>query len=211
MLPFLTIFATSFVVALSGALMPGPLLTVTISESPRRGLMAGPLLILGHGLLELTLVAALIFGLAPLLKTPAVFITTALTGAGVLVWMAWGMFRSLPGLTLHTAAKDATGRNLVLAGVLLSLANPYWSVWWITIGLGYITHSFTLGIWGAVFFFSGHILADLLWYAAVSTAAWKGRGFLSDRVYRLLIGGCAAFLVVFAGMFAVSGFRTLLA
>ena len=211
MLPFLTIFATSFVVGLSGALMPGPLLTVTISESPRRGLIAGPLLILGHGLLELTLVVALIFGLAPLLKTSAVFITTALTGAGVLVWMAWGMFRSLPGLTLHTAAKDATGRNLVLAGVLLSLANPYWSVWWITIGLGYITHSFTLGIWGAVFFFSGHILADLLWYAAISTAAWKGRGFLSDRIYRLMIGSCAVFLVVFAGMFAVSGFRTLLA
>ena len=39
------IFATSFVIALSGALMPGPVLTVTISESTKRGFWAGPLII----------------------------------------------------------------------------------------------------------------------------------------------------------------------
>ncbi|MCP4048409.1 MAG: LysE family transporter [Gammaproteobacteria bacterium] len=210
-MPFLAIFATSFVVALSGALMPGPLLTVTISESPRRGLIAGPLLILGHGLLELALVTALIFGLAPLLQQPVVFVATALTGAVVLMWMAWGMFRALPGLTLHHPSSKATGRNLVVAGILLSIANPYWTIWWVTIGLGYITHSLTFGVWGAIVFFSGHILADLLWYTAISTAVWKGRGFLSDRVYRLMIGGCAVFLVVFAGLFAASGIRSLLA
>ena len=59
MLSIFTIFFTSFVIALSGALMPGPLLTVTISESARRGFVAGPLLIAGHGLLELALVVAL--------------------------------------------------------------------------------------------------------------------------------------------------------
>ena len=65
---FLTIFVSSFVIALSGAMMPGTLLTVTISESSRRGVIAGPLLILGHGILELTLVTALLLGLAPLFR-----------------------------------------------------------------------------------------------------------------------------------------------
>lgn len=207
MLQLTTIFATSFIVALSGALMPGPLLTVTISESPRRGLATGPLLILGHGLLELTLVAALIMGLAPLLKKPLVFTATALLGAMVLGWMAWGMFRALPRLTLHSAPTTATSRNLVAAGALLSIVNPYWSIWWVTIGLGYITHCFTFGAWGIVFFFTGHILADLAWYAAVSTAVWKGRGLITDRIYRWMVGACAAFLVVFAGLFAFSGLR----
>jgi threonine/homoserine/homoserine lactone efflux protein len=203
-----TIFATSFMVALSGALMPGPLLTVTIGESPRRGYGAGPLLVLGHGLLETALVAALIFGLAPLLRTRTMFIITATAGAGVLTWMAWGMFRSLPELTLHTAGQAAERKNLVAAGILLSLANPYWIIWWVTIGLGYMTYSLKFGIWGIVFFFSGHILADLVWYGAVSTAIWKGRGFLSDRLYRFVIAGCAVFLVVFAAVFLVSGLRT---
>ena len=206
----LTIFVTSFLLALSGALMPGPLLTVTIGESPRRGYMAGPLLILGHGLLEAALVVAIVAGLAPVLQAPAVFITTAIIGAGVLAWMAWGMFRSLPRMTLCLSAGPTTERNLVAAGVLLSLANPYWSIWWVTIGLGYITHSLGHGAWGLVFFFGGHILADLTWYSAVSTAIWKGGRFIGDRTYRWMIGACATFLVLSAGIFAVSALCALL-
>jgi threonine/homoserine/homoserine lactone efflux protein len=172
--------------------------------------MAGPLLILGHGLLEAALVIAIVAGLAPVLRTPAVFITTAIIGAGVLAWMAWGLFRSLPRMTLRLPAGPATERNLVAAGVLLSLANPYWSIWWVTIGLGYITHSLGQGAWGLVFFFGGHILADLTWYSAVSTAIWKGGRFIGDRTYRWIIAACATFLVLFAVFFAFSGLRALL-
>ena len=49
----LLVFFSSFVLALSGALVPGPLFTLTVSESLRRGAKAGPLIILGHGLLEI--------------------------------------------------------------------------------------------------------------------------------------------------------------
>ena len=41
----IAIFSSSFVIALSGALMPGPLLTVTVSESPQRGVVTGPLVV----------------------------------------------------------------------------------------------------------------------------------------------------------------------
>lgn len=208
---FLTLFVTSFVVALSGAVMPGPLLTITISESSRRGVMTGPLLIAGHALLELTLVAALLMGLAPLLKTEPAFIVIALVGAAVLLWMAVGMLRSLPAMTLATAADGGPGKNLVLSGIVMSLVNPYWSIWWATIGLGYILHSLNAGPMGIAAFFSGHVMGDLFWYAAVSTAIWKGRRLLSDRSYRFLIGGCAVFLIVFALLFAWSGIQKLLA
>jgi threonine/homoserine/homoserine lactone efflux protein len=55
MIEMAAIFGGSFALALSGVLLPGPLLTVTISESARRGFKAGPLLITGHGLLEFSL------------------------------------------------------------------------------------------------------------------------------------------------------------
>lgn len=207
MLSIFTIFFTSFVIALSGALMPGPLLTVTISESARRGLAAGPLLIVGHGLLELALVVALLLGLAPLLQHQTVFVLIALIGSGVLLWMAYGMFRALPELSLSTTAKAEGSGNLLLTGALVSIANPYWSIWWATIGLGYILHCTKFGKLGVASFFSGHILADLAWYALISVAVWKGKNFLSDRAYRWVIGLCAAFLVVFSVLFLYAGIR----
>jgi threonine/homoserine/homoserine lactone efflux protein len=210
MLALITIFATSFLVALSGALMPGPLFTVTVSESSRRGPSAGPMLIVGHAILELTLVVALVLGVGPLLKKAPAFIATALLGSVVLLWMAYGMLRSLPQLTLTVQPQREAGRNLVVAGIVLSLANPYWTIWWVSIGLGYITHSMKLGLFGVAAFFSGHILADLAWYSFVSMAVCKGKRFMSDRFYRGLIGACAVFLIVFAGLFGYAGVQRLL-
>ncbi len=198
MLILLTIFVTSFVIALSGAMMPGTLLTVTISESSRRGFIAGPLLILGHGILELTLVIALLLGLAPLFRQEWFFIFISLAGGGILLWLAFGMFRSLPSLSISFDVDQTHRRNLVLTGVLMSVANPYWIIWWATIGLGYILHSRQYGFWGLLFFFSGHLLADFAWYAIISAAVEKGRTFFSDRIYRGIIGACAVFLVLFA-------------
>ena len=59
---FLVLFFSSFVVALSGALMPGPLLAVTLGNSPHYGWKFGPLAILGHGILELGLVSLVFLG-----------------------------------------------------------------------------------------------------------------------------------------------------
>jgi len=207
---FITLFVTSFIVALSGAVMPGPLLTVTISESPRRGMATGPLLIVGHAVLELALVLALIMGLAPVLKMKPVFIVIALTGSAVLLWMGVGMLKSLPTMVLTTTGDSVEGKNLILSGILMSLANPYWSIWWATIGLGYILHSMDAGVMGVAAFFSGHIFGDLFWYFAVSAAVWKGRKLLSDRSYRILIGTCALFLIAFSFLFAFSGVQKLI-
>lgn len=203
----LTIFCTSFVLALSGALMPGPLLTVTVSESSRRGALVGPMMIFGHSLLELALVVALISGLAPFLIRDDVFIFISLAGGAVLLWMGTTMLRALPQLSLDGQA-DSDGRrsrNLVLTGIVLSAANPYWLIWWVSIGLGYIMHSMKFGIMGITAFFFGHILADLAWYCLISFGIARGRRFFSNNLYRKLIGGCAVFLLVFSCWFLYSG------
>ncbi|MGB5985653.1 MAG: LysE family transporter [Desulfobacterales bacterium] len=205
MLTLLTIFASSFMIALSGALMPGPVLTVTVSESARRGAIAGPLMIFGHGILELLLVLALMAGLAPLLSRDDVFIAVSLVGGAILFWMALTMFKELPGLRLKLEGSDEKPRNLIAAGILMSLVNPYWLIWWATIGLGYIMYSFKFGAAGIAAFFAGHILADLAWYSLISLGIAKGSRFFSDGAYRKLIAACAAFLVLFSFYFFYSG------
>jgi len=199
------IFCTSFLLALSGAMMPGPLLTVTISESSRRGFLVGPAMIFGHGLLEFALVLALLAGLAPFLQRADVFIAISVVGGGVLLWMGVGMLRGLSRLSLAVESTGGRGRNLVLTGIALSAANPYWLLWWASIGLGYIAHAMKYGMGGVAAFFCGHILADLAWYSLISGGIAKGKGFFGDRVYRTLIGGCALFLLAFSCWFVYGG------
>jgi threonine/homoserine/homoserine lactone efflux protein len=84
---------TSFFVALSGALVPGPLFTITVAESARKGFISGPLIILGHGILELSLIMLLILGLAPFFSDPAVIIVISVLGGLMLVYMGYRMIR----------------------------------------------------------------------------------------------------------------------
>jgi threonine/homoserine/homoserine lactone efflux protein len=207
----ITIFVSSFIIAFSGAMMPGPLLTATISESSQRGFIAGPLLIAGHGILEMLLLAALVLGLAPFLQRSDVFIVVAIAGGVILLWMALGMFRALPTLTLSLNAGNTKSGSLIKNGAILSIANPYWIVWWATIGFGYVIYSWRFGIAGLIFFFTGHILADFVWYTAVSLAVGKGRHLFTDGFYRWIIGTCAVVLILFACYFFYAGMQKIVA
>jgi threonine/homoserine/homoserine lactone efflux protein len=231
---------TSFLVGLSGAMMPGPVLTITIGETAARlrqgglfpgcsdareasvgppgaaqlvrGAMVGPLIVLGHGLLEVGLVVAVVLGLGKLLVRDAVVGWIGVAGGAVLVWMAWGMFRSVRGLSLRAVVdRGERRRHPVLAGILASLANPYWAVWWATIGLGYIALSLKLGTIGLVAFYCGHILSDLAWYGAISVSLVLGHRLLTDRAYRGLVAACAVFLFGFGLYFGFAGVRALVA
>ena len=210
------IFGVSFVLALSGALMPGPLLTVTISESVKKGPWVGPMVILGHGLLELGLVILIVLGLGPYLKTSLVTSSVALIGGLVLIWMGYSMFKESGSITIpvnemeSSAAPKRSGGPIVI-GVIMSLSNPYWLIWWVTIGLGYLTSAMHLGFLGIASFFLGHITADLVWYSAVSTAISKGRRVMSTGMYQAILKGCAACLVVFGAWFIYSAYERFLA
>ena len=87
---------TSFIVALSGALMPGPLLTLTVGEAARRGFWAGPLIIVGHALLELALVLLILAGVGVWLHRPLVLGLVGVLGAGYALVDGPGAAQGLP-------------------------------------------------------------------------------------------------------------------
>ena len=204
------IFLGSFLIGFSGAMMPGPMFVVVVGQSPRRGFMAGPLVVLGHALLEATLVGAVILGLAELISAPPVISAVAVIGGLVLLYMGADMLRSAGRLSLFGAdgtdrAVTGNGPHPVLSGILTSLANPYWSIWWATVGLGYLLIARELGYAGLAAFLTGHILSDLVWYTAVSSLVSGGRRWLTDRIYRGLIRVCAVGLLFFAIYFGWHG------
>jgi threonine/homoserine/homoserine lactone efflux protein len=203
------IAGTSFTLALSGALMPGPLLTVTVTESARRGVRAGPLVITGHAILELLLVVAVIKGLGPILKIPPVIGTISLLGGIILLAMGIDMVRKASTLSLQQEAvpkgRKVFGHPLIL-GFVASLANPYWIIWWVTIGLGYLTTAGHLGLPGILAFFLGHITADYGWYILIALGVSRGKSIAPDRGYQVLIRCCGLFLVGFGCWFLTSAY-----
>lgn len=204
------IFLTAWIVGFSGAMMPGPLLTVTVNESLRRGVKAGPLLVLGHAVLELALVIGMITGLSLVVRKPEVTAVIGIAGGGFLFFMGFDMVKNAVRGTISLNLEgtgEQKGFGPVMAGILTSLSNPYWSLWWATIGLGYLTIARKFGLGGVALFFVGHILADFAWYTLVSGAVAGGRRFISNRVYRGIIAICGLFLLGLALDFLWGGIR----
>ena len=206
----LGIALSSFLIAISGAVMPGPVLTVTISESAKRGFMAGPMIVLGHGILELSLMILIIFGFANIVNRPGVIGVVGLAGGVVLIGLSYGMLKNLKNLRLDLTPDQNISGNPVIAGILTSLANPYWTIWWATIGVGYVVIAMKFGMMGILFFFIGHIAADLAWYSGISFLVTRGRKHISDRIYRGIILVCALVLIFFAVTFGIMGLNQLL-
>jgi threonine/homoserine/homoserine lactone efflux protein len=203
-------FFSSMLIAYSGAIMPGPMLAVVVAESPRQGVRAGPLVVLGHALLELALLGLLVLGLGPLLVREGVQAVLSMVGGVMLVATAAAMLLSVVRDTARLEYGAAGGRahgRAVLGGVVSSLSNPYWSIWWATIGLSLLTKAYALGAAALVAFYVGHILGDLTWYSAVSGVIAAGRRWITPRRYRVMVAVMACFLLALAAWFLVSGVR----
>lgn len=207
------IFGQSFLLGLSGAVAPGPLLTYNIQLTCKKGFWVGPKLIFGHLILEGILILGLIWGLGRFIQLPATRIIIGFLGGIMLAWMGYDLIfiESKKGgisSSLEVAAAvetppaaRTTDLNPVLAGMVISISNPYWLMWWVMVGLTMITQAFNFGWIGVLLFYLGHILSDLGWYSLISGAIVKGRRFLSDRIYRGLLFGCGLFLFFLALVF----------
>ena len=212
-------FVTSFVVGLSGALMPGPLVTLAIAETAKGGFRRGPTVVLGHAVVEALAVGGLLLGVSQVFAYPMVSSGIGLVGGLVLLWMGYGMARlawrgdlslDLPaavtpeGRQVQVASSRSLLASPAVRGGAVSVANPYWLLWWATIGAAYVGKSLALGIAGPIAFFLGHISADLGWTCVVSAIVASGRKALNARVYQGVLLFCALALAVLGAYFLVS-------
>ncbi len=202
------IFLTAFLVGLSGALMPGPLLVVNLHQTGRRGWSAAPLVTLGHGLAEFLFLVALLFGLGRWLAEPWITRLVASLGGSVLVLMSLSMVKEAKVASLSKVkAHASSGLGPITAGLVTSFSNPYWFVWWSTVGATYVALARPLGHAGILAFFAGHLLSDLSWFLLVSFTFVSGRRLLSDRLYRYILTALAGFLAVLGGGFIIYALR----
>ena len=206
----LVLFFTAFMVGFSGAMMPGPVTAVLARHALEKGFRAAPLIAAGHGIPEAVIVFILAAGVSSIISESRVAAVIGLAGGAVLTRISYSMLRGARhgSFSLKNPAhtKGITGSPL-LAGMITTLANPYWFLWWATVGAGYIALSLEHGPKGAFLFFSGHLLADLAWLCFLAVIFISGRRFFTDRIYNITIAVLGLFLLAMALYFFWFGLK----
>ena len=103
------------------------------------------------------------------------------------------------------AMSEHSKAKLGAKGITATLSNPYWFVWWATVGLALLVKSQAFGIIGPVVFYFGHILSDFVWYTVVSILIWNGRKPIMGRGLTVLLLSCALFLLYLGTSFIIDG------
>lgn len=212
--PILAILISSFIIGLTGAMAPGPLLTVTITETARKGFFTSVLLMVGHSLLELVIMIAFLFGLRNLLTNIGVALAVSFLGGGFLIWMAYGILSGVlsgkMNLNLESKNESGSGMHPVFAGILVSISNPFWFVWWASVGAAYFLEARALGMTAIGAFYIGHISSDFFWYCLVGVLVSLGFAVgrqhqMMNSIYRGVMIFCALFLVLMGLKFINNG------
>ncbi|HOT46968.1 MAG TPA: LysE family transporter [Spirochaetota bacterium] len=194
---FAQFIAGAALVSLSGVMAPGPLSAVTVGKGSRSP-HAGIFIAIGHGMVELPLMAAVFFGFGYVLAFPGVRPALGMAGGAVLLFMAIGMFRSLRGSAI-TAVSDS--RSPLGAGVVLTAANPYFLLWWATVGASMVMGAAVFGPAGVAVFMAVHWLCDFGWSWALSVLSYRGGRFFGNRFQKAVCAVSGALLLIFSGIF----------
>ena len=195
------LFLTSVaIISLSGVMMPGPVTAVTIAKGRSSG-NAGALIAIGHGVIEIPLMLLIYLGFAQFFTYEIVRRVIGFVGGSMLGFMGLQMFRAKGRLT--TEERDVRFSS-VFSGVVTTAANPYFFLWWATIGSALVINSTLFGVVGFLMFALVHWSIDFLWDLAVSKTVYKSRGFWNRTVHRIVFSVCALILVVFGAWFVYS-------
>ena len=222
---FWLIFSFSFLVALTGAMAPGPLLTYTIIKSVgtnRRGYLMGLWIIIGHALLEMGIILFLLLGFSYILKNIVVVRIIGALGGLILLFFGCSIIRDVIAGRISTrflnpGEEDSAGphetdnrglKNPIIGGITVSMSNPYWWVWWATIGLAFIVQfDISFRQWPKLLaFFLGHEAGDLIWYLIVSSLAYFGMRHVNKKVYYGILAICGIFMILFGIYLGISPF-----
>ena len=201
----LPILLSVVVISLSGVMMPGPMFAVTLAKSYRSP-WAGAQISLGHAVIEVPLILLIYFGFAQFFQNTIVQITLGIVGGGMIIWLGIGMFRARAQVVKE--GKDLS-YNAFTAGILTSGLNPFFLLWWATVGSLLIMKFLDFDVTGLILFIVVHWLCDLAWLSLVSIMVYKTHSLWGRKFQEGLFIACSLLLVGFGGWFLVSGIQLL--
>ncbi len=194
-------------VSLTGVMAPGPITAAAIAMGARNR-FAGALMAVGHGIVEFPLMILIILGMDKILKSNTTKIVIGFAGGAFLLVMAIQMLRSLRSAQQQQVKVTRSGP--VVAGLVLSGGNPFFLIWWASVGLNLAITATGFGVWAFVLFAIVHWLCDLIWFSILSWASFKGAVLLGPRRQKKILLICSLALLVFGLFFIYNASTTLM-
>ena len=201
----LTFVVTIIFITASGALAPGPLFFATISHGAKTGAKSGFIFSVAHTVVEFSLIMLFALGLLTVASEPTVKLIIGIAGGIVLI--AFGIFQIYNSyMAKYKEQKQSipSYRYLFLIGLAFTGLNPYFILWWLTVGAQLIIMSLEFAaLLGVIFMYICHVWMDYVWLTAVAHFSKKGINVLGLKWYRPLMAIFGIVLIYFGITFFI--------
>ncbi len=181
-------------ISLSGVMAPGPITAATLAAGAR-GRHAGAWVCAGHIAVELPLIYLLVRGRGTFLESQAIRAGIAVAGGVLLVLMGLQLLAALR--KPNPAMTPSVERHPLWIGIALSVANPYFLLWWATVGLTLTSQAMEYGLVVLALFALVHWMCDLGWLEVLSYVGFKGSQAFGNRSQQVISMICAVVLLGF--------------
>ena len=182
-------------------MMPGPLFAASVTYGLKQGVRSGIKMAIGHTIVELPLVVLLGIGTLSLDILPQ--FRLIITVFGALSLFAFAAIQTITIIKNRTSTVYGSKYGPLYAGIVFSALNPFFIVWWLTIGFKLITDAMLVWSFVGVFVMFGiHIWMDFVWLGAVSFLA-SSLKFISSRNYKLIIIALSMMMIYLGILFLI--------
>ena len=191
------------VISASGVMQPGIMFAMTIAKSYKSP-WAGAQIALGHAVIEVPLILLIYFGFAQFFQNTVVQLVLSIVGGGMIIWLGISMFRTRAEVTQK--GKDLP-YNAFTAGILTSVLNPFFWIWWAAIGAMLVMKFLDFGTIGLILLIVVHWLFDLVWFSFISVLVYRTHSLWGRKLHEGIFIGCSILLVGFGGWYLISGIQ----
>jgi threonine/homoserine/homoserine lactone efflux protein len=188
--------STVILVSASGVMAPGPLFAANVTYGLQSGGKAGIKMAIGHTIVELPLVILLGIGIFSFEIFPE--FRTVITISGAIVLFVFAGIQIKTTLQMKEKTSFNLKHNAIITGIILSGLNPFFIIWWLSVGLKLISDAMLMWSFvGIVIVFLLHIWMDFVWLYSTGHLASKSSKILSNRNYKILMIGLSSMLIYF--------------
>ena len=199
---------TVVVVTASGALAPGPLFFGLLMQGSREGARAGFTCAVGHMMVELPLILALSLGLLAAASQPTIKSVIGLVGGVGLICFGtlqiYDTLKSKPEFGGAAKTRKMPTSSLIL-GIALTALNPYFILWWLTIGSVLIVQALAFAaLTGVLIMYLAHVWMDYAYLTTIAHLGKKGRKIIGSRYYKLALIAFGVILIYYGSTFILN-------